>query len=597
MKEITAQLDANGYDSLDFFGFALKCGIPVSVLTAAGKKLEKSAAVFKQTLSTEDLDKKDDNKGGSGSGAQSTNSLLSSRQAKAAPQLFSQHLIHQFPLVSRQVENGLYSVKRVGNYLKKLCTFEEEYSKEMLKATNHETTKLERVQGDGMKHYMNMWIGMQEVIYQIGNQHQDFRAKMMSAVVLPLQAFYKEAEEKRKEVLLEMTKLTKEIKLVNDAVLKAKKHSLDLLEKLKASQERDKAETNQPKSGMLSKLSTALKDKFADSTQTLKEKAIAASNAYIQAIEHANKTKKRFRERELPRIFDDLQNIEVARLDVLKEHLTKFSLIFHEMVTPLEELSNRIVQNVAHMDTYDDINQFVETWVEVHGEPPKHVAHRYDLPCSAEDLRKDRWDGSMELKTDHNSIFGTTLSEVMKLQQAKYPDAKVPLILLTLVDAIRRNKGTTTEGIFRISAPKSEIDKLHREFDKGNYEVKTENPHVAACLLKEWLRELSEALINPELYQACVDLAKEENIGIPGFFQIYDSLPQLTRDVIEHLAGLLIDVIKHKDVTKMTVDNIAIVFAPNFLRCESDDPVEMMTNSKFETRFVTLLLTALMERK
>ncbi len=44
------------------------------------------------------------------------------------------------------------------------------------------------------------------------------------------------------------------------------------------------------------------------------------------------------------------------------------------------------------------------------------------------------------------------------------------------------------------------------------YEVKASSPHVPACLLKEWLRELSSPLIPPDMYQPCVDLMKQEPI-------------------------------------------------------------------------------------
>ena len=100
--------------------------------------------------------------------------------------------------------------------------------------------------------------------------------------------------------------------------------------------------------------------------------------------------------------------------------------------------------------------------------------------------------------------------------------------------------------------------------------MKTESSHIPACLLKEWLRELAEPLIPDEFYQQCVDVAKDEinpiSVVMNNVVQIFETLPPLTKSVIIHLFGLLVDVIKNKEVTRMTTENIAIVFAPSFLR-------------------------------
>jgi hypothetical protein len=125
----------------------------------------------------------------------------------------------------------------------------------------------------------------------------------------------------------------------------------------------------------------------------------------------------------------------------------------------------------------------------------------------------------MEPKSQRQRIFGVTLDEVMRTQSRMHPQAELPVILTTLIEAIKtlrvrvavarslscslthpraRSQGPETEGIFRISANKSEIDAMHRAFDAGNYEVKSASPHAPAGLLKEWLRELAEPLIPDE---------------------------------------------------------------------------------------------------
>lgn len=38
------------------------------------------------------------------------------------------------------------------------------------------------------------------------------------------------------------------------------------------------------------------------------------------------------------------------------------------------------------------------------------------------------------------------------------------------------------------------------QFDKGNYDIKSQSPHEPACLLKHWLRMLAEPIIPEALY-------------------------------------------------------------------------------------------------
>jgi len=46
----------------------------------------------------------------------------------------------------------------------------------------------------------------------------------------------------------------------------------------------------------------------------------------------------------------------------------------------------------------------------------------------------------------------------------------------------------------------------------------------------------------------------------------------------------------NQKLTKMTYDNLAMVWAPNFLRCPSDDPMVIFQNTKREMSFVRHLV-------
>ncbi len=56
---------------------------------------------------------------------------------------------------------------------------------------------------------------------------------------------------------------------------------------------------------------------------------------------------------------------------------------------------------------------------------------------------------------------------LLLLQEKDYPDLDAPRILLHLIDAVRCRRGFQTEGIFRISHQKDELDALRKSFDAG----------------------------------------------------------------------------------------------------------------------------------
>ena len=47
------------------------------------------------------------------------------------------------------------------------------------------------------------------------------------------------------------------------------------------------------------------------------------------------------------------------------------------------------------------------------------------------------------------SMFGTTLEEVMEMQEDLKPDLRVPWVVITLTETVLRLNGPLTEGIFR----------------------------------------------------------------------------------------------------------------------------------------------------
>ncbi|CDO72777.1 hypothetical protein BN946_scf184994.g30 [Trametes cinnabarina] len=177
------------------------------------------------------------------------------------------------------------------------------------------------------------------------------------------------------------------------------------------------------------------------------------------------------------------------------------------------------------------------------------------------------------------SIFGETLDTVFRLQERNYPDKKVPIILPFLADGILALGGTKSEGIFRVPGDGDLVSDLKLRIDRGYYSLEgVDDPHVLASVMKLWLRELCDPLVPDELYNDCITCANNPEDCI----QIVRRLPTINRRVVLFVISFLQLFLEEKiqNVTKMTAPNLALVMAPNLLRCNSESMFVVFTNAQ-----------------
>ncbi|EMD32094.1 hypothetical protein CERSUDRAFT_119077 [Gelatoporia subvermispora B] len=192
----------------------------------------------------------------------------------------------------------------------------------------------------------------------------------------------------------------------------------------------------------------------------------------------------------------------------------------------------------------------------------------------------------------HPSIFGETLDAIFRLQERTYPTHKVPIILPFLADGILALGGTKAEGIFRVPGDADAVSDLKLRIEKGYYSLDgVDDPHVPASLLKLWLRELCDPLVPDELYNDCVANGRDPQACV----QLVRRLPTINRRVVLFVISFLQVFLEDKilAVTKMTAPNLALVMAPNLLRCNSESMAIVFTNAQYEQSFVHNLLVHL----
>ncbi|CAD5209661.1 unnamed protein product [Bursaphelenchus xylophilus] len=222
----------------------------------------------------------------------------------------------------------------------------------------------------------------------------------------------------------------------------------------------------------------------------------------------------------------------------------------------------------------------------------KHCFKRIQLPInffkvSLESVQTARYN------IFYPSMFGTTLEELMDYQKDKYPGLEIPWIEEVLINMVYELGGESTEGIFRLTA---DPDLMHTGIVQLNVWVKpaVRDAHIPAALLKQWLRQLPSPLIPDALYDACLNISNDAN----DVTALIKMLPQLNLKVLIALLRMLQRLCNEETVksTKMDVSNLAMVMAPNILRCQSKDPNVVFSNSRKEMEFVkTLILNCIID--
>jgi hypothetical protein len=187
------------------------------------------------------------------------------------------------------------------------------------------------------------------------------------------------------------------------------------------------------------------------------------------------------------------------------------------------------------------------------------------------------------------STFGESLRAIVQLQQQTYPNAKIPIVLPFLADGILALGGMKSEGIFRVPGENDVVSDLRLRIDRGFYNLEgIDDPHVPASLLKLWLRELQDPLIPEELYNQCIMCSEDPEQVV----SMISALPTINRRVLLFVISFLQKFLDDRIMvtTKMTAVNLAVVFAPNLLRCPSDSMAIVFTNAKLVSfRFFSFL--------
>ncbi|NWX88583.1 RHG06 protein, partial [Nothoprocta ornata] len=169
--------------------------------------------------------------------------------------------------------------------------------------------------------------------------------------------------------------------------------------------------------------------------------------------------------------------------------------------------------------------------------------------------------------------------------------------------------GLQTVGIFRVGSSKKRVQQLREEFDQGLdvFLDEHQSVHDVAALLKEFLRDMPDSLIPRELYEAFLSTAYMERPAQLATLQLLlFLLPPCHSDTLHRLLRFLGEVARHAESSrgpegqeipgnKMTVSNLATVFAPNILQKEKPGEKDCGVMNIEDSSAVILVLQRLIE--
>ncbi|XP_034544588.1 protein FAM13A isoform X2 [Notolabrus celidotus] len=160
-------------------------------------------------------------------------------------------------------------------------------------------------------------------------------------------------------------------------------------------------------------------------------------------------------------------------------------------------------------------------------------------------------------------LFGTTLTE---LHQKGLVEDGVPLVLRRMVDYLRKH-ALHQEGLFRVNGNVRAVEILKQRLESGEeVDLLSESDScTVASLLKRYLRDLPEGLVDSSVQQALIHQYQEcgDDVSYSDMRDMLQQLPDVHLSLLRYLCHFLTLVECNHKENRMTTLNLATVFGPS----------------------------------
>eukprot|EP00004_Rigifila_ramosa_P028184 TRINITY_DN9488_c0_g1_i1.p1 TRINITY_DN9488_c0_g1~~TRINITY_DN9488_c0_g1_i1.p1 ORF type:complete len:763 (+),score=170.86 TRINITY_DN9488_c0_g1_i1:77-2365(+) len=214
---------------------------------------------------------------------------------------------------------------------------------------------------------------------------------------------------------------------------------------------------------------------------------------------------------------------------------------------------------------------------------------------ASSDHEKSVWLRHLKFLTEECRVFSVSLSKTLITEGKSEND--VPDIVSKSVVYLQE-KGLECEGLFRQSADGNEIEDLRALFDSGDKDIDLHghDPYAVACVLKLWLRELPDPCIPYSMFSKFVecadnsrDLSTPQLVLASPLAAAVQALPQAHRSLLGYIALFCHNVAGRADANRMTLNNLAVVLAPNLLRTQEETLAAAMLAPRINASILLVL--------
>ncbi|BFU18921.1 Rho GTPase activating protein, putative [Entamoeba histolytica HM-1:IMSS-B] len=273
---------------------------------------------------------------------------------------------------------------------------------------------------------------------------------------------------------------------------------------------------------------------------------------YIGAIEIRGGTFKKFTKVQMECKNDYLKIYHQGDRSKEKISISMSVAIFHKKLTWLKKFPKE-QEELAFEIAYDKLYQFI---------CPNYIEY-------------STWLNIIPLKMRCNEVFGVPLSVGVKKSGWRFP-----LPIYRCLEYLEKNDGLKTEGIFRLSSSIDETKRIKEIFD-GGQDVTMQiigDVHVAAGLIKLYLRELPDSLIPKSMYNTFLELPTSSDLNNDIKKQI-QTFPDINKNTLWLIMRFLSKVIQNTSVNQMTSTNLCVCFSPSLFRSPDNDMTREMTDT------------------
>lgn len=242
-----------------------------------------------------------------------------------------------------------------------------------------------------------------------------------------------------------------------------------------------------------------------------------------------------------------------------------------------------------------------EVWIQAHiarhsQDPcPKisQLAHftfiRFDARCCIGDVYSNLRPGEIQSIprdpfTSHKQ-FGVSLYEVMWSQRQAYPNLPFPYLEYLLIEQIKMKNGFETTGLFRLPGNLKLVDDMTKDINSSFDCLKKASIHDLGSLLKRWFRDFANPVVPVQTLENFRKAHDDKKM-----IQFAENLPKTHMCTLMYLVGFLQECAQHSSSTQMHANNLAIVFGPNIVQVNDNEPGRIKLFSQMGNEFLLQLI-------